>query len=69
MQQTPDPAVVALSEAQVPAQQQKNIFQVCMLTSQFSPNNSSTLPYQHCFRKLCKCAIELCISYPYAGSV
>lgn len=32
LQQHSDPAVVTMSEAQVPAQQQKNIFQVCMLT-------------------------------------
>lgn len=32
MQQPPDPAVVTVSEAQAPAQQQKNIFQVCMFT-------------------------------------
>lgn len=30
-QQPSDPAVVKVSEAPVPAQQQKNIFQVCML--------------------------------------
>lgn len=30
-QQPSDPAVVSVSEAPVPAQQQKNIFQVCML--------------------------------------
>lgn len=31
-QQPSDQAVVTVSEAPVPAQQQKNIFQVCMLT-------------------------------------
>lgn len=33
MQQPPDPAVVSVSDAQVPAQQQKNIFQVTSLLS------------------------------------
>lgn len=33
MQQPPDPAVVSVSDAQVPTQQQKNIFQVRSLLS------------------------------------
>lgn len=50
MQQPPDPAVVSVSDAQVPTQQQKNIFQVRSLLS--SLKESVMLQIHHFDKRL-----------------